>query len=92
MSAPVADPKRRALGRGLDALLPAARDKAPAYGDRRRAMLEDIAKLTGATPIMKDLGFDLEKVTIKELGQAKKISSVSRYAFGRISQIKTDAD
>jgi len=47
--------------------------KAPAYGDRRKAMLEDIAKLTGATPIMKDLGFDLEKVTIKELGQAKKI-------------------
>ncbi len=34
MSAPVADPKRRALGRGLDALLPAARDKAPAYGDK----------------------------------------------------------
>ncbi len=47
--------------------------KAPGYGDRRRAMLEDIAKLTGATPIMKDLGFDLEKITIKELGQAKKI-------------------
>ncbi len=47
--------------------------KAPAYGDRRKAMLEDIAVLTGATPIMKDLGFDLEKITIKELGQAKKI-------------------
>ncbi len=47
--------------------------KAPAYGDRRKAMLEDIAKLTGATPIMKDLGLDLEKVSIKELGQAKKI-------------------
>ena len=47
--------------------------KAPAYGDRRKAMLEDIAKLTGATPIMKDLGLDLEKITIKELGQAKKI-------------------
>ncbi len=47
--------------------------KAPAYGDRRKSMLEDIAKLTGATPIMKDLGLDLEKITIKELGQAKKI-------------------
>jgi chaperonin GroEL len=47
--------------------------KAPAYGDRRKAMMEDIAKLTGATPIMKDLGYDLEKITIKELGQAKKI-------------------
>ena len=47
--------------------------KAPGYGDRRKAMLQDIAVLTGATAIMKDLGLDLEKVSIKDLGQAKKI-------------------
>ncbi len=47
--------------------------KAPGYGDRRKAMLEDIAALTGATAIMKDLGLDLEKVSIKDLGQAKKV-------------------
>jgi chaperonin GroEL len=47
--------------------------KAPGYGDRRKAMLQDLAVLTGATPIMKDLGVDLENITIKELGQAKKI-------------------
>ncbi len=47
--------------------------KAPGYGDRRKAMLQDVAVLTGATPIMKDLGIDLEKVSIKDLGQAKKI-------------------
>ena len=47
--------------------------KAPGYGDRRKAMLQDIAVLTGATPIFKDLGLDLEKITVKELGQAKKI-------------------
>src|SRR6185503_15682389 len=47
--------------------------KAPGYGDRRKAMLEDIAVLTGAEPIMKDLGIELDKVTIQQLGQAKKI-------------------
>lgn len=47
--------------------------KAPGYGDRRKAMLEDLAVLTGATAIMKDLGLDLEKITVNELGQAKKI-------------------
>jgi chaperonin GroEL len=47
--------------------------KAPGYGDRRKAMLEDIAILTGATPIMKDLGIELDKVTIAQLGQAKKL-------------------
>ncbi|MDZ4755454.1 MAG: chaperonin GroEL, partial [Phycisphaerae bacterium] len=46
--------------------------KAPGYGDRRKAMLEDIAVLTGATPIMKDLGIELDKVTIQQLGQIKK--------------------
>ncbi|HYF15306.1 MAG TPA: chaperonin GroEL [Phycisphaerales bacterium] len=47
--------------------------KAPGYGDRRKAMLEDIAVLTGATAIMKDLGIDLEQVEIGQLGMAKKI-------------------
>jgi chaperonin GroEL len=48
--------------------------KAPGYGDRRKAMLEDIAVLTGAEPIMKDLGVELDKITIQQLGQAKKIT------------------
>jgi chaperonin GroEL len=47
--------------------------KAPGYGDRRTAMLQDIAVLTGAKAVMKDLGVDLEKVSIADLGQAKKI-------------------
>jgi chaperonin GroEL len=46
--------------------------KAPGYGDRRKAMLEDIAVLTGAEPIMKDLGIELDKITIQQLGQCKK--------------------
>ncbi len=47
--------------------------KAPGYGDRRKAMMQDIAILTGGTAVMKDLGVDLESVTIKDLGQAKKV-------------------
>ncbi len=47
--------------------------KAPGYGDRRKAMLQDIAILTGATAIMKDLGINLDNVSISDLGQAKKI-------------------
>ena len=47
--------------------------KAPGYGDRRKAMLQDIAVLTGGTAIMKDLGVDLEKISIKDLGQVKKV-------------------
>ena len=48
--------------------------KAPGYGDRRKAMLEDIAILTGATPIFKDLGIELDNVEITQLGQAKKVT------------------
>jgi chaperonin GroEL len=48
--------------------------KAPGYGDRRKAMLEDIAILTGGQAVMKDLGVDLDKVTIAQLGQAKKLT------------------
>jgi len=47
--------------------------KAPGYGDRRKAMLEDIAVLTGGKAIFKDLGIKLESVELKDLGQAKKI-------------------
>jgi chaperonin GroEL len=47
--------------------------KAPGYGDRRKAMLEDIAILTGGKAIMKDLGLDLDQVSLKDLGMAKKI-------------------
>src|SRR5438270_836048 len=48
--------------------------KAPGYGDRRKAMLEDIATLTGGTAIFKDLGIDLEKVQLRDLGRAKKVT------------------
>ena len=47
--------------------------KAPGYGDRRKAMLQDIATLTGGKAYMKDLGEKLEDVSIKELGTAKKV-------------------
>src|SRR5437868_4572450 len=47
--------------------------KAPGFGDRRKAMLEDIAILTGGTAISEDLGIKLEKVTINMLGRAKKV-------------------
>ncbi len=47
--------------------------KAPGYGDRRKAMLEDIAILTGGSAIMKDLGVELDKVEISHLGLAKKL-------------------
>ncbi len=47
--------------------------KAPGYGDRRKAMLEDIAVLTGGKPIFEALGIDLENVGLADLGQARKI-------------------
>ena len=47
--------------------------KAPGFGDRRKAMLEDIAILTGGTMIAEDLGIKLENVTINMLGRAKKV-------------------
>jgi len=76
--------------------------KAPGYGDRRKAMLEDIAILTGATAIFEDLGIQLEKVTLKELGRAKKVvmdkdnttiiegAGASKNIKGRIEQIKAE--
>jgi chaperonin GroEL len=78
--------------------------KAPGYGDRRKAMMEDIAVLTGGQPIMKDLGVDLESVSIKDLGQAKKIrvsaenttlvegAGDSKSIQGRIAQIRAEIE
>ncbi len=48
--------------------------KAPGYGDRRKAMLEDIAVLTGGRAITEDLGIKLENLTIDDLGQAKRVT------------------
>jgi chaperonin GroEL len=47
--------------------------KAPGFGDRRKAMLEDIATLTGGQMISEDLGIKLENVTLDMLGRAKKV-------------------
>ena len=47
--------------------------KAPGFGDRRKAMLEDIAVLTGGQVVAEELGLTLDKVTLKELGQAKRV-------------------
>ncbi|NQT52271.1 chaperonin GroEL [bacterium] len=57
----------------LRGVLQAVAVKAPAYGDRRKAMLQDIAILAGARPIFKDLGIPLDAVELSDLGQAKKV-------------------
>jgi chaperonin GroEL len=57
----------------LRGTLHAAAVKAPGFGDRRKAMLEDIATLTGGKVISEDLGIKLENVRIEDLGSAKKI-------------------
>jgi chaperonin GroEL len=78
--------------------------KAPGYGDRRKAMLEDIAILTGATAVMKDLGLELDKVEIGHLGMAKKIevdadnttiiegAGDTKAIKGRIEQIRKEIE
>ena len=48
--------------------------KAPGFGDRRKAMLQDIAILTGGTVISEEVGLELEKVTLEDLGQAKRVA------------------
>ncbi|WP_332694755.1 chaperonin GroEL [Bosea sp. (in: a-proteobacteria)] len=58
----------------LRAGLKVAAVKAPGFGDRRKAMLEDIAILTGGTAVSDDLGIKLETVTLEMLGRAKKIA------------------
>jgi len=78
--------------------------KAPGFGDRRKAMLQDIAVLTGGTAVMEELGMDLETLTLKELGRAKKITvdkdnttiiegtGKSGDIKGRIDQIRAQLD
>jgi chaperonin GroEL len=58
----------------LRGTLQVAAVKAPGYGDRRKAMLEDLAILTGGKAVTEDLGVRLESLTIEDLGQAKKIT------------------
>jgi chaperonin GroEL len=58
----------------LRGTLQVAAVKAPGYGDRRKAMLEDIATLTGGKAITEDLGIKLENVKLEDLGRAKKVT------------------
>lgn len=58
----------------LRGIISACAVKAPGYGDRRKAMLGDIAVLTRATPIFKDTGVALESVKLSDLGRAKKVT------------------
>ncbi len=58
----------------LRGILQCAAVKAPGYGDRRKQYLEDIAILTGGRAIFKDLGIELEKVELSDLGRARKIT------------------
>src|SRR5882762_873808 len=57
----------------LKGILQVCAVKAPGYGDRRKAMLEDIATLTGGKAVFKDLGLQLDKIQLKDLGRAKKV-------------------
>ena len=78
--------------------------KAPGYGDRRKAMLEDLAILTGGKAITEDLGIKLENVTIDDLGKAKKVTidkdtttlvegaGKKKDIEGRIKQLRTQIE
>ncbi|MEE3234795.1 MAG: chaperonin GroEL [Candidatus Latescibacterota bacterium] len=78
--------------------------KAPGYGDRRKAMLQDIADLTGGTVITEDLGISLESVELSDLGQAKRVaidkdnttivegSGKAAEIRGRVEQIRRQID
>ena len=78
--------------------------KAPGFGDRRKAMLEDIAILTGGSVVSEDLGIKLENVTLEMLGRAKKVTiekenttiidgaGSRREIEGRITQIKAQIE
>jgi len=57
----------------LRGILKVAAVKAPGFGDRRKAMLEDLATLTGGRAIMEELGIDIEKLELSDLGRAKKV-------------------
>src|SRR4051812_40671377 len=58
----------------LRGILKVAAVKAPGYGDRRKAMLGDIAVLTGGKAIFKDLGVDIENIPLSDLGRARKVT------------------
>jgi chaperonin GroEL len=78
--------------------------KAPGFGDRRKAMLEDIAILTGGTNVSEDLGIKLENVTLEMLGRAKKVviekenttiidgAGSKNEISGRVTQIKAQIE
>ena len=88
----------------LRGTLQAAAVKAPGYGDRRKAMLEDIAVLTGGKAITEDLGLKLESMTIEDLGQAKKVTidkdtttivegaGAPAAIAGRVKQLRTQVE
>ncbi len=88
----------------LRGTLKASAVKAPGFGDRRKAMLEDIAILTGGQVVSEDLGRKLDSVTVKDLGRAKKViidkdnttivEGVGAHAEiqGRIKQIKAQIE
>jgi chaperonin GroEL len=88
----------------LRGTLQVAAVKAPGFGDRRKAMLEDIAILTGGQMISEDMGWKLENVTVKELGTARKVNldrdnttiidgGGDRAAIeGRVKQIRVQTD
>jgi chaperonin GroEL len=88
----------------LRGTLQVAAVKAPGFGDRRKAMLEDIATLTGGQVVSEDLGIKLENLTANDLGNAKRISidkdnttivdgAGSRSALeGRVKQIRSQID
>jgi chaperonin GroEL len=88
----------------LRGTLRAAAVKAPGYGDRRKAMLEDIATLTGGKAITEDLGIKLESMKIEDLGRAKKVvvdkenttiiegAGKTRDIEGRVKQIRTQIE
>ncbi len=57
----------------LRGIIQCAAVKAPGFGDRRKAMLEDIATLTGGTAVFEDLGINVEKMQLNELGRAKRV-------------------
>jgi chaperonin GroEL len=88
----------------LRGTLNAAAVKAPGYGDRRKAMLEDIAILTGGKAVTEDLGIKLENVKVEDLGKAKKITidkdnttiiegaGQAKDIEGRVRQLRTQVE
>ena len=78
--------------------------KAPGYGDRRKAMLEDLAILTGGKAITEDLGIKLENIKVDDLGKAKKVvidkdnttvvegAGTTKAIEGRVKQIRTQVE